>query len=411
MIKMLRVAWHEYQRHVFNKRFLLGLLSVPLVMLAMVGLVFLIISMDNNTTPLGYVDQSGLLADPLPGPAPEKPYKPVPMVAFASEAEAGEALMAGEIQAYYLIPADYLTSGKLTLVHMGGVKSPARRQFYDLLSVNMLRDTDPQIAARLTEGAEVVIVSLDGSRTASDENFLSILLPMIAGVGFMIVIFSTGGYLMQAVVEEKENRTMEVIVTSVSPNQFMAGKIIGDISIGLTMILLWVLVIGIIVLAGRGSIAFLRNIQVSTQTLVLLLAVMMPSFVTLAALMAAVGATVAEAREGQQVTGFLSLPLWIPYMLIGLIMENPNSPLAVTLSMLPLTAPLTMLMRDGFAILPAWQIALSAAIQTACALGAIWLAGRAFRVGMLRYGKRVRWGEVFARQKPGAQAFATKDQP
>jgi len=80
-------------------------------------------------------------------------------------------------------------------------------------------------------------------------------------------------------------------------------------------------------------------------------------------------------------------------------MSNPNSPLALGLSLFPLTAPLTMLLRDGLTILPAWQIALSALVQVLSAVAAIWLAGRAFRLGMLRYGKRLKWREVFARQK------------
>ncbi len=125
---------------------------------------------------------------------------------------------------------------------------------------------------------------------------------------------------------------------------------------------------------------------------------MLPSFVLVAALMATIGATVTEAREGQQMTGFISLPIWIPYMLTGLMMSNPNSPLSIALSMLPLTAPITMLVRDGLTILPAWQIAISSAIQIISAVGVIWLAGRAFRLGMLRYGKRLAWRELFARQ-------------
>ena len=125
---------------------------------------------------------------------------------------------------------------------------------------------------------------------------------------------------------------------------------------------------------------------------------MFPAFILVSALMAAIGATVSEAREGQQMVSMISLPIWIPYMLTGSIMNNPNSPLALGLSLFPLTAPLTMLMRDGLTILPFWQIALSGFIQVLCAVGAIWLAGRAFRLGMLRYGQRLKWREVFARQ-------------
>jgi ABC-2 type transport system permease protein len=220
---------------------------------------------------------------------------------------------------------------------------------------------------------------------------------MVAGIAFIIAMFSTGGYLMQAVVEEKENRTMEVIITSVSPNQFMAGKIIGDTAIGLSQIFLWMVFIVVPVLVLRDKVTFLQGIQIAPQTMLLSAFVMLPAFILVSALMAAIGATVSEAREGQQMVGMISLPIWIPYMLTGALMSSPNSPLAVGLSLFPLTAPLTMLMRDGLTILPTWQVALSGGIQVVCAVAAIWLAGRAFRMGMLRYGKRLKWREVFAR--------------
>lgn len=397
MTKLLRVAIHEYKRHVFTKRFLMGLLSIPLFGLVMVGFVFIILSMENNTTPLGYVDQSGLLADPLPGPEPEKPFKPVPMLSFETEAEARAALEAGQIQGYYVIPSDYQTTGRLTAVYNDKIARPAREQFYDFLTVNLLRHFDPTVANRLLEGSEVVVLSPDGSRVAAENTFLNFLLPMLMGIAFTIAMFTTGGYLMQAVTEEKENRTMEVIVTSVSPGQFMAGKIIGDIAIGLTQIVVWVLFGALIVLGGRGSLEFLRSVQIAPQTLWLVLLVVLPSFVIISALTAAVGAAVTEAREGQQVIGILVLPVWIPYMLMFSLMSNPNSPLAVTLSLLPFTAPLTILARAGVTVLPAWQIALSAVIQIAVAVGSLWLAGRVFRLGMLRYGKRLRLREVFGK--------------
>ena len=132
------------------------------------------------------------------------------------------------------------------------------------------------------------------------------------------------------------------------------------------------------------------------------LVILLPTFVMVSAFMALIGATVSEAREGQQMIGLISLPIWIPYMLIGLIMENPNSPLTVGLSLFPLTSALTMLIRQGVTIIPGWQIAVSAIILVLSAAGAIWLAGRAFRLGMLRYGKRLAWREIFTRR--GASA-------
>jgi len=398
MTKLWHVVWHEYRRHVFTRRFVLaGLMSVPLIILVIVGLIFLIFALDTNTTPLGYVDYSGLLANPVSAPAPEWPDRSVQILRFETEAAARSALDAGRIQAYFILPADYLSNGRLSVVHLGALKDPARTQFYNFLTANLLRNTDPLIAIRLVKGTELVVQSPDGSRSISSKNWFDVVIPMVAGIAFVIAMFSTGGYLMQAVVEEKENRTMEVIITSVSPNQFMAGKIIGDTAIGLTQIFLWMVFIVIPILAFRNSMSILRGIHIAPQTLLLLVCVMFPAFIMVSALMAAIGATVSEAREGQQMVAMISLPIWIPYMLTGLLMSNPNSPLALGLSLFPLTAPLTMLMRDGLTILPVWQIALTASIQVISAVGAIWLAGRAFRLGMLRYGKRLKWREVFAR--------------
>jgi ABC-2 type transport system permease protein len=399
MSRIWQVALHEYRRHVFNRRFLFGLLSVPLVIVLLVGLVFLIFAMENNSAAIGYVDHSGLLANPVPAPKPEAPDRPVAMIAFATETEAQSALEAGKLQAYYILPVDYRSSGEMRVIHIKDIKAPARRQFYNFLGANLLKGTDPAIAKRLVAGADVTIQSADGSRSLSGDNWFSFLIPMIAGIGFVTAMFTSGGYLMHAVVEEKENRTMEVIITSISPNQFMAGKIVGDISVGLTQILVWSLFIILPILAGRNSLKILQGLQISSQTLLVVLLTMLPSFVLVAALMATIGATVTEAREGQQMTSLISLPVWIPYMLTVVLMSNPNSPLAIILSMLPLTAPITLLVRDGLTILPVWQIALSSTLQILCALGAIWMAGRAFRLGMLRYGKRLAFGELFGKKE------------
>jgi ABC-2 type transport system permease protein len=400
--KLWRVALHEYRQHVLNRRFVFGLLSVPLVMVLLVGLIFLIISMETNTTPIGYVDYSGLLANPLPAPGPVPPDKPVPMIAFGTEGEAHAALEAGKIQAYYVLPADYLATGTLRRVHIVEVKQPARQRFNAFLAVNLLRTTDPATAKRLVDGADLTVQSADGRRSIGANSWFTFLLPMIAGIAFVIAMFTAGGYLMRALVEEKENRTMEVIVTSVSANQFMTGKIVADIAIGLTQILAWGLFIVVPILLTRNSFPFLQGIQLSGQTAIVLVFTMLPSFVLVAALMAGIGATVTEASEGQQIVSMLSLPIWIPYMLFTVLLGNPNSPLAIVLSLLPLTSPITMLIRDGLTILPAWQIAVCAVIQITGAAGAIWLAGRAFRLGMLRYGKRLSLREIFARQ--GAKA-------
>lgn len=399
MNKTWQVALHEYQRHVFTRRFVFGLLSVPFFMVILIGLVFLIISMNNNTTPLGYVDQSGLMVEPKPAPPVEAPDKTTPMQAFPDETTARQALEDGQIQGYYVIPTDYLTSGKLKAVFLQAIKIAPRQQFYSFLQVNLLTRVDARVADRLLKGDEIIARSLDGSREMSSKSgWFSLFMPIFVAIGFVIAMFTAGGYLMQAVVEEKENRTMEVILTSVSPNQFMAGKIMADISIGLTQILAWLIFVIIAIRVGARWLDFLQGIRVSPQLMLLCLVILLPTFVMVSAFMALIGATVSEVREGQQMVGLIGLPIWIPYMLTGVIIENPNSPLSVALSLIPMTSSMTMLLRQGVTILPAWQIALSSSLLLVSCITAIWLAGKAFRLGMLRYGKRLSLREVFSRK-------------
>ncbi len=232
-----------------------------------------------------------------------------------------------------------------------------------------------------------------------EENWLSIMLPVLAGVLFIIAVNISGGYLLQAVVEEKENRTMEILVTSVSPDQLMTGKILGDLLVGLTQLVVWILfaVIALRFLPLFIPIGEVPKIEFSY--LLLIAATMLPSFVMVAAAMGAIGATATESREAQQVAGWFTLPIMIPLWFITTIMFNPNGPLAVGMSLFPLTAPIALPLRAMFTTVPAWQIILVIAALILLAIFSLWLSGRVFRLGMLRYGKRVSLREVFERAK------------
>jgi ABC-2 type transport system permease protein len=401
MTKLLKVAWYEYGRHVFTRRFMLVLLSVPFFVLLIIGLVLVVIYLESDSKPLGYVDQTGLLANPLPPPTVQWPERQVSFQAYETESLARAALDDGVIQGYYVLPGDYLQTGQAGLVFNEPVKGISQQQFDNFLAVNLLANQPPEVAQRVIEGTTMVVRSADNSREASQKRFMDILLPFFSGLIFFFAMATSSGYILQAVVEEKENRTMEIMVTSVSPLQLMVGKIIGDIAIGFTQMLGWLAFIVLGVMIGSTRFEFLKGVQVSWSSLGLILLVMAPAFVMICALMAAVGATVTEASEGQQVMGIFTIPLYIPYMLISPLMENPNSPLAIGLSFFPLTAPLTIAIRTGFTVIPVWQVLLSIGILVVSAVGALWLAGRAFRLGMLRYGQRLRWKEIFIRRRRG----------
>jgi ABC-2 type transport system permease protein len=257
----------------------------------------------------------------------------------------------------------------------------------------------PEIANRIINGNKLTVQSADNSRGTTEDRILNVILPIIAGILFIIAMSTTSGYLMQAVVEEKENRTMEIMVTSVSPNQLMTGKTLADITVGFTQLLVWVLFVVIALVIGKNYIPQMNNVKFSGETIALLAAVMIPAFIMISGLMAAVGATISEASEGQQFVGLFTIPLWLPFFFFATFLENPNSPLAIILSFFPLTAPMTLALRIGLSSVPEWQLITSVTILVLSAIGAVWLAGRAFRMGMLRYGQRLRWKEIFSRQR------------
>jgi ABC-2 type transport system permease protein len=378
---------------------LFALLSVPGLILVMILVGFMIATANRSDLPVGYVDQSGLLANPLPPPEPDPSNDPLALVAFQTQSEAEAALESKEIQAYYLLPPDYQRTGRAQLFYVTELSSDAEEQFADFLRLNLLRDQPEAVANRLISGDNLTVRTPDGSREMSERDWFNIFTPFAAGLAFIIAIFTTSGYLMQAVVEEKENRTIELLITSVSPFQMMAGKIIGIIGVGLTQIVAWLSVAFLAVLIGRSTFDWLQALTISPGFVGLMVVVMLPSFVLVAALMAAVGATVTEAREGQQVSGLFTLPVMVPYWFTYQIMSNPNGSLAIVLSYFPLTAPVALTMRAGFTALSLGEVLLSVGLLVLSAIAALWLAGRAFRLGMLRYGQRVNLRELFATRK------------
>jgi ABC-2 type transport system permease protein len=398
MRKFWRIAWQEYSRHVYRRRFLFTLASLPLMLAFTAALVILIVWLDSNPTPIGFIDQSGLLVNPIPQNTVKFPERTVPMVTYKDESAAQAALQNGAIQAYYIIPQDYLKSGRVEEIYLKEPKGIATQQFASFLTKNLLASQPPEIAARVIGGSKLIIRSSDESQQTTEERIANVILPFVAGILFIIAMSTSSGYLLQAVVEEKENRTMEIMVTSVSPGQLMSGKTIADMAVGLTQLVVWAIFIVLILIFGKSYVSFLSGITFPAQMVFMLVAVMIPAFIMICALMATIGATVTEASEGQQIMGLFTIPIWIPYILIATFIQNPNSPLAIAMTLFPLTAPMTIAIRMGFTTIPAWQYLTSLFLLIISAVGAVWLAGRAFRLGMLRYGQRLRWKEIFSHQ-------------
>jgi ABC-2 type transport system permease protein len=413
--KLWRVALHEYKRHVLQKGFVVILLSLPLTMALMIGIGALSAMLSANDAPVGYVDRIGLLAEPVPAPrrggSPDDPAPPdlVPVIPFETEGKARAALEAREIQAYYVVTADYFETNRVQLVYVEPPGDRVTGQFWDFMQINPLSDLSPEIARRAAAGNNLVVRWPDnapgGGREFSEGTFLSNFVPFFVGIAFIMLLAMSSSYFMNVVGEEREDRTVEVLVTSVSPDQLIGGKVLGIMATVATQVVGWsALTTLAIAIGGRYlDIAVLESLEVDIKIVLAMVAVAVPAYVLVAALMTTLGAVVAEAREAQQMTGLFVLPVMVPFWLFRVIIDNPSSPITVGLSLFPLTALPTLSMRFSFSQVPAWQLAASVALTALCAGCGVWLAARAFRLGMLRYGQRLSLRELLLSRREAAE--------
>ncbi len=396
MTKFWLIFRNEYLRHVKRKRFIFALLSMPLFVGLMVGVGLLAVWADYDARPVAYVDQSGVFANARPVPAnSDSLFPPLKITSYPNENEARSALLNRQVQAFFMIDPNYMVNGKVTLFTVDPVKEATRSDFQNFLRFNLLTNFPAKTADRLLSGPDIVIQSLNTNRNIAGNEFVNFLMPLLAGLLFIVVVNTSGSYLVQALVEEKENRTMEIVVTSVSHTELMSGKIAGNLSVGLTELIVWLAFGFLGFYFAQRYIPGAENIRIGTEFIGLMILTLLPAFIMVAGFMAAIGATSSDTREAQQWAGLFTLPIIIPFWLIVPLTESPNSILAVVMSLIPITAPITMPLRVAFTEVPLWQIVACLALLVAGAAGSLWLAGRTFRLGMLRYGKRLSWHEVF----------------
>lgn len=259
---------------------------------------------------------------------------------------------------------------------------------------------------------------------------------MIAGLVFSVLIymfiFMFGAQVMRGVIEEKTNRIVEVIVSSVKPFQLMMGKIVGVALVGLTQFILWIVFTGLIITmvqqafpdqfkqqnpmaavqqgsqlqAVEEASQMMNEPQTTNVVLEALASINFPllisafifffigGYLLYGALFAAIGAAVDNETDTQQFMLPITVPLIFAMVVAQSIINDPNGSLAMWLSMIPFTSPVIMMVRIPFGV-PYWEIALSMALLVAGFLFTTWIAGRIYRTGILMYGKKVNYRELW----------------
>jgi len=391
MSKFFKVMTYTYLKQVRKKSFLLATIGLPLGLALIMFLAAYIAISSEDTRPVGYIDPTGQL-----DPARSGQLDGIEVLPFDTEAMALTSLENGEIQGFFLLPDDYPQSVKVDLFFWDEeISGDAWGAFYDFLRLNFTGDLSPQMQELALDGPQLLVEVGQGEREfGTGSELINVLLPLASSFFFFIAVMSSGGYLLQAVTDEKENRTIEILSTSLSPEQLIGGKAIGLLGVALTQILLWFAAIVAIILIGRNAIDFLDVIRAPWDYLLVVGAFLLPTFVLIAGIMTAIGGMVNELSQGQQISGIINMVFMSPWFLVTVIMSDPGSPILQTMSLIPFTAFMAVTMGYSFASIPFWQLALSWSILTGTAIFSVWLSARIFRMGMLRYGQRLHLKDV-----------------
>ncbi len=393
MRKLWLIARREYVGCWKTKSFVLLTLGLPVAVILVVGIA-LVVSHRGPAT-VGYLDRAGVIKNSAVvvttpsgesvGPDKDK----VRFRAFSDTAEGQAALSREEIEVLFVLPADYRSSGRVEAYYWNRRPSGTVVEQSELmLRANLASGQSPEVQARLLEGASVTtMTSLDGHTRPGGSPFGAVLIPAVLAAFSIFSLMTATSYLLRAVSEEKENRTVELMATSVSANQLMGGKTAGLIAAALTQLVIWVAVAAVGLVVASRFVPFLGEVELNGSFAALTVLYLVPSFILGAGLVVAIGAAVSDFQQGEQISGVLSVLFLLPIFFVALLFENPDSPILVFLTLFPTSSFATVAFRWGATVIPFWQLAASWLLLVGTTAATVAVAPRIFRRGMLRYGK------------------------
>ena len=400
MNKTVLILKHEFRQTIKRKGFVIMTLAFPLIVLLVIGIYQIVQGIDtppalDEEVAIGYIDEVGGFDDYI------KQSGGITFVAYQTEEKATGALLAEDISEYFIIPLDYVSDGVITRYTLEKEVEPPdeiRWAMKSFLLSNLLEgQTSLEITERVKAPLELYSIRLDETGDVATEQggFGALIVSFLFGFLLIIAIFSSSGYLLQGLGEEKENRIMEILLSSVSTRQLLTGKVLGLGAAGLVQMVIWLLsAVFLMRLASTTIGGVLSTLQISGNLLFLGIVYFFLGYLLFAVLMAGIGAIGATARESQQMSMLIIMPVWIPAWVSFLFIENPDHIVNKILTIIPITAPMAVFMRLGTSGIPTWELVLSISLLLVSIIGALVLASKAFRTFLLMYGKTPRLGEI-----------------
>lgn len=420
----------EFNERVRKKSFIITTLLMPLLVVAlMVAPSLVMVFATGDTRHVAVVDHSGLIAPSLENSS-EVVFEPTDL--SADEARTALTDIFGVLE----IGPDIMTNPNDVKLYTNTsssmlVEENIRSQIADIIEREKLKKYDihnlPEILKEVETTVSLQTFRNDGEGDSeAQSSVISTGIGFVLGMILYMFLIIYGGMVMQSVIEEKNSRVLEVMVSSVKPFDMMMGKILGVAAVAAVQVLIWgVLICGVSALAMPALIPsdimqsveamqqgtldmtqtdmdvdMLRAIGTATDfgylasIFVWLLLFIIGGYLLYSAIFAAIGSSVDSVQDAQQLQTPVMMPIIFSIIIMMTILNDPNSTLAVWCSYIPFTSPVVMMARIPSGV-PVWQIAVSLVILYATFVAAVWFAAKIYRVGIFMYGKKPSFKELW----------------
>ena len=402
----------EYLERVKRKSFIITTILMPLLMLAMMVLPGIITAFSGpEEQSIAVIDDSGLIAPRLQN---DGDIKFIPVMGQLASIKADD-----DYEAILVIGPNVVsepessislyTRGAPSMQTESYITGQLERAIEDL----RIRSYNIENLAKILEEIQVDInlqtFRIDKDEESATSSMLSYILGMAMMLTLYMFILLYGQMVMNSIIEEKNNRVLELVVSSVKPNDLMLGKILGIGAVAFTQIMIWVVLLlacsmwvmpGIISMAAdsgdasvTAALTQLGDTGFMVKLLVFLVLFLVGGYLFYSSIYASIGSAVDNIQDASQIQTIAIVPILVAFMVSMAVVNDPNSGLAFWTSLIPFTSPMVMMARMPFDI-PLWESILSTVILYASFFGMIWIAAKIYRVGIFMYGKKPTIGEL-----------------
>ena len=429
------IIMREFKERVYKKSFIITTLLMPLLLaLVSVAPTLIMLFAKGDTKQISVIDNSGIVASQL---ASNEEVTFVILENGDLQQELKSSLEKEEFGVLY-IGQDIVENPNNIQLYTNASSSMLLEdniadQVEQIIKNERLKQYNLENLQQILDKVEVDITlstfrNGDDEQSSASSSFASSMMGFVLGfvLYFFLVIY--GSIVMQSIIEEKNSRILEVLVSTVRPFDMMMGKILGVAAVAATQIVVWgVLIIAmsaflipavlpddimssveamqsgadVTAMAASGidtgmvtAMASMMDTGYIAQIVGLLLLFMVGGFLLYAAMYAAVGASVDEVQDAQQLTTPIMLPIILAFIILTMVMNDPNSPLVVWSSMSPFTSPIVMMGRIPSGI-PTWEIILSLVLLYSTFVVMVWLSGKIYRVGIFMHGKKPSFKDLY----------------